>query len=550
MWENKFLKYRLKEIFNKSWFGNFIIMAVVMLIALVFRLHNLGKYSFWYDEAIVVLDRWGLQNLHGLDKLFNPDFLIRNHDYLKFLYSREIIYYWQMFFGESEFALRFSSVVFSILSIYLLYLLAKEIFNIKVARLASFLLAISPLHIYFAQELRVYALVSCSTLAALYSFLKIIKTSKNKYWWGYTIANILNIYFLSTTWTVLLAFMVFFMINIRKYYKSLRRFIIAHSLILLLSLPIILTIYPNLLFFLNHHFYPGYSEFPLGGGEKINLMRLVFTFKNFAVGYNLDYYSIVAKLATWFCFWLFLSALLKTYKRIEVKLLLVCLLMPIFLLLLISNIKPCYVDRYFFCVFPIYILFVSVAILSLRKWFSFFVMVFVIVVNLSGFIAYRDNYLPQSYQNQHVGEVERQNIKTMAKFISDNYQDKDLVFHICRNTVFPLKLYARKIPIDPGLLKQIDEGSVVFLSESISDKKLLVFNYDKLHPVSFLSEQCKTADVLDKSPRIWLVFSNWSFKGVNSWGYSAVEEILKHFNILKIEKFDGAFVYLLANKNI
>ena len=196
MWENKFLKYRLKEIFNKSWFGNFIIMAVVMLIALVFRLHNLGKYSFWYDEAIVVLDRWGLQNLHGLDKLFNPDFLIRNHDYLKFLYSREIIYYWQMFFGESEFALRFSSVVFSILSIYLLYLLAKEIFNIKVARLASFLLAISPLHIYFAQELRVYALVSCSTLAALYSFLKIIKTSKNKYWWGYTIANILNIYFL------------------------------------------------------------------------------------------------------------------------------------------------------------------------------------------------------------------------------------------------------------------------------------------------------------------------------------------------------------------
>ena len=250
-----------------------------------------------------------------------------------------------------------------------------------------------------------------------------------------------------------------------------------------------------------------------------------------------------------FYFWLFLLALLKTYKRIEVKLLLICLLMPILLLLLISNIKPCYVDRYFFCVFPIYILFVSVAILSLRKWISFFVIIFVIVVNLSGFIAYRDNYLPQSYQNQHVGEVERQNIKTMAKFISDNYQDKDLVFHICRNTVFPLKLYARKIPIDLGLLKQIDEGSVVFLSESIPDKKLLVFNYDKLHPVSFLSEQCKTVDVLDKSLRIWLVFSNWSFKGIDSWGYPTVEEILKHFNILKIEKFDGAFVYLLANKN-
>ena len=223
--------------------------------------------------------------------------------------------------------------------------------------------------------------------------------------------------------------------------------------------------------------------------------------------------------------------------------------MPILLLFFISNIKPCYVDRYFFCVFPIYILFACVAILSLGKWLSFFVIAFVSVVNLCGFIAYRDNYLPQSYQNQHVGEVERQNIKTMAKFISDNYQDKDLVFHICRNTVFPLKFYARTISVDPGLLRQIDEGAVVFLSESIPEKKLLVFDYDKLHPFSFLSEQCKTADALGKSPRIWLIFSNWSFKGVNSWGYATVEEILKHFNILKVEKFDGAFVYLLANKN-
>lgn len=270
---------RSLPVLSSGRFKNIAIILLILVSALFLRLQNLDKYSLWYDEAIMVSDNWGLDKLPGLHKLLDTQFLIKHHDFLT-LYSHGFLYYWQKIFGNTESALRMSSVIFSILSIGLLYLIGNEIFGAQVALSASFLLAISPFHIYYAQELRPYAAACFLTLVAFYSFLKVIKSGNQKYWWYYALSNVLNAYFLYMTMVSLVAFCLFFILKIGRYRHLLKSFLIAHILIILLVIPLFLALYPNLKFILhNNNIAPAFSEFPNWFKEKVNLKYLVFTLK-------------------------------------------------------------------------------------------------------------------------------------------------------------------------------------------------------------------------------------------------------------------------------
>ena len=64
------------------------------------------------------------------------------------------------------------SVIFGILTIYLVYLIGKELFNKKVGLIAGALLATSGLHVYYSQEARMYSLVALLVSYLVYLFLK------------------------------------------------------------------------------------------------------------------------------------------------------------------------------------------------------------------------------------------------------------------------------------------------------------------------------------------------------------------------------------------
>ena len=138
----------------------------IIFLGLILRLISLNQ-SFWLDEAITakVANFSFPEILTFLKGDFNPP--------LYYL----IIKFWADIFGNSEISLRIPSVIFSLLSVFLLFLLAVDLSKNK-AKIAALFLATSPLHIYYSQEARAYSLACFLSLLTLFLFQKSLKNSK------------------------------------------------------------------------------------------------------------------------------------------------------------------------------------------------------------------------------------------------------------------------------------------------------------------------------------------------------------------------------------
>jgi uncharacterized membrane protein len=157
-------------------------IQAITLLALILRL-ILANQSFWLDEgASLIIARQDLSHLLGsLAGDFHPPlFYLMLHGILTLGVTNEIL-------------LRLPNILFGTATVYLVYRLVKQInpqTNIKVAALAALLLAINPLHIYYSQELRMYAL---SAFLSTLSWLVLMGKQKRK-WPLFAIVTALNIY--------------------------------------------------------------------------------------------------------------------------------------------------------------------------------------------------------------------------------------------------------------------------------------------------------------------------------------------------------------------
>ena len=147
----------------------------ILILGLVLRLISLNQ-SFWLDEATsgLVVRNFSLTEI--VTKFSPGDF----HPPLYYL----ILKVWSSFFGTSEIALRFPSIIFGLLTIYFVYLIGKELFNKKAGIIAGILLATSGLHIYYSQEARMYSLTALLVSYLVYLFLK-------KKWFSFSIILLL-----------------------------------------------------------------------------------------------------------------------------------------------------------------------------------------------------------------------------------------------------------------------------------------------------------------------------------------------------------------------
>jgi mannosyltransferase len=154
---------------------NRVIMAILSL-AFAMRLIVINQ-SLWLDEAIsaeVVRDfsyKGIITDFVGSD----------NHPPLFYLDLK----FWTDLFGYSEFALRFPSVIYGVLTVFVTFLIAQRIVgkrNKSFPILASALLATSQFHIYYSQEARMYSLAAFLATLAIYAFLYLLKENDNYYW--------------------------------------------------------------------------------------------------------------------------------------------------------------------------------------------------------------------------------------------------------------------------------------------------------------------------------------------------------------------------------
>ncbi|MGB1249803.1 MAG: glycosyltransferase family 39 protein [Candidatus Promineifilaceae bacterium] len=140
-------------------------MLLIVLGGFVLRVYGIDTMSFWSDEVLTPLRsalsvREILSNQVVIQGIVSQD----THPPLYFL----IIHLTRRLLGTSDLAYRFVAVVFGTLTIPVIGHFGRNLFNPHVGLIAAILMAINPLHIWYAQEARMYTLlVLCMLLASL-----------------------------------------------------------------------------------------------------------------------------------------------------------------------------------------------------------------------------------------------------------------------------------------------------------------------------------------------------------------------------------------------
>ncbi|HRR29581.1 MAG TPA: glycosyltransferase family 39 protein, partial [Victivallales bacterium] len=160
----------------------------IFFIAIFFRIFNISVPSLWTDEISTL---W-VSSAPGLKDVWERASATQGMHPLYFLLQHIVI----SFLPESETVIRGISCTASIISVFLIFWLAKIIFNDEIRPLIS--AAIFAIHseaIYYAQEARPYALAMMFALSSMISFFGLRK--KEKFLWIstlYVFFTVLTVY--------------------------------------------------------------------------------------------------------------------------------------------------------------------------------------------------------------------------------------------------------------------------------------------------------------------------------------------------------------------
>jgi uncharacterized membrane protein len=182
------------------------IVAVIFLLGLSMRLYLLGFPSF--DAAEILTAVW------SRDSLINTIEEIRHSEFPPLYYL--IVNLWLGLFGVSEHTVRFPSVIFSSLTIILIYKLGVELFTKRIGITAALLLAVSPFSLIYAQYAKMYALFWFLVSASFLYFFRFLKDGQRSSFVSYIMCSILSCYTLYTGFLLLAAQSCIFMLWAEK----------------------------------------------------------------------------------------------------------------------------------------------------------------------------------------------------------------------------------------------------------------------------------------------------------------------------------------------
>jgi uncharacterized membrane protein len=137
-----------------------IVLCAIIAIALFLRFFRLAHQSLWVDE---ILSYKAFVSVAGVP--YWKKFLYDVHGPLYSL----VMHFWSAV-SKSDFWLRTPSAVAGALAVYALFRWFVEIGRRDLAIPGALLLALSPFHIYYSQELRFYAFLSLFAVLALIAF--------------------------------------------------------------------------------------------------------------------------------------------------------------------------------------------------------------------------------------------------------------------------------------------------------------------------------------------------------------------------------------------
>jgi hypothetical protein len=374
--------------------------------------------SLWFDEAITMSWAQNLRNLFKGSEPISP---------LYFL----LIHFWKIF-GDSEFILRLLSVVFGIASVVGIYFLGKLFFDIRTAIISSFIIAISPLHIFYSQELTGYSFFAFLVLLSVFFLKKALEGERWSFWIGFAFFSALSILTHYIAILFLFSEIIFFVLFYRNYRHLFNKWIQSHFLILALLSPWLLFIIQQIIFGIKIHIGWWISSLPL--------KAIVITFKNFSIGYNATPKIFFA--ASIVYSFLFVIGIYSVNKRRDLSLVLFFTFIPIlFALVLLKFNVMVYVDRYFLPSSLFYYLIIARGLSSFKN--KYLLSGAILVITILNGLALRNyylNYLPNPIHH-HLGVQEKPDFRPAAYYIAENFQKDDAIIHTDEFSIFSLDYY-------------------------------------------------------------------------------------------------------------
>ncbi|HAJ37994.1 MAG TPA: hypothetical protein DCL15_20170 [Chloroflexi bacterium] len=157
-----------EEIDLEEWAPGFVIL--ITLIGGALRVLLLGAKGMWLDETFSV---WMAS--HSVSDLLQWIVRLDQHPPLYYF----LLHYWITFTGDAAYDVRFFSALFGAATIPVIYLIGKRISGVAVGLAAALLLALSPFHIYFAQETRMYTLLTFNAAMAIYALVRLLTDARS-----------------------------------------------------------------------------------------------------------------------------------------------------------------------------------------------------------------------------------------------------------------------------------------------------------------------------------------------------------------------------------
>jgi hypothetical protein len=161
------------------WVAGFVYLAGILGSV------GLGQPSLWIDEAHSV-------EFSGLHSAFLVVLNAAVRDAYPPLYF--LVLHWWRALGSGEAWLRALSLSFHLASIPLAYLAGRRLVSARAGVLAAALLAVSPFHLAFAREIRMYSMVEFLSLASVWGMLRWTSDRSRRGWWVMAFAGVALIY--------------------------------------------------------------------------------------------------------------------------------------------------------------------------------------------------------------------------------------------------------------------------------------------------------------------------------------------------------------------
>ncbi len=186
--------------------GSVVLMAVLLGLAVLVRVWDLGARSLWLDEAFSVLyAQLDWQDVIALRRTgTNPPLF------------HVLLSSWTNTFGTSEIAIRAPSVIFSVLAVWAIYGLGRRLCDRPTGLWAAGLLAISNMAVAYAQEARFYALIELVAILSTWAAYSWVRVPRRTTGLAYLALAVVFVWLHTFAWPILAAHLAWVVMLARR----------------------------------------------------------------------------------------------------------------------------------------------------------------------------------------------------------------------------------------------------------------------------------------------------------------------------------------------